>query len=478
MSTENRRESFGLPGQAVQVFEILRAMAATVVRPTTPFVPPGHMDFALGTDSEKTVLQVLEEVQAAVIPHCIQLRHPWAMAHMVPPPSTVSVIADLLIGLMNQCAFIWEEAPLATILEKEVLRWLAARLGLPPDVAGVLTGGGTASNCLAAFGAAERARALDKGGSRRWCVVASDQAHTSLEKATALTGMPHDAMVRVPTDSRGRVVPGRVGEVSRRLIREGRRPILFVCTAGTPNAGAIEPLDEFLLAAGECAAWCHVDAAYGGMMCLSRVSNPASVSWRLADSISWDPHKSLYVSYSAGAIFLRDPTALDRLRANGDYALRANGSDSAEMGRLDGSRRMEALKLWMTIKHFGRKGFADMIDRTCATSRAFAEHVRSCRDLQLLSEPDTNVVCFRYVGEGLSAEQEDAINISLQRALFFAGGPLLSTTRIDGRVFLRAVLLNPELQAHDIVAVVRRVRLEANRQVAGGLLPLAEPVSA
>lgn len=465
MSTETYHDAFGTPRRAALVLGRILDMAAYCFKPDAPFAPPRNLDLALGDGCGSELLQVLEDVQQKILPHAIQVRHPQAMAHMVPPPATVAVVADLLIGLMNQCAFIWEEAPVASALEAEVLRWLCDQLHLPGHSTAYLTSGGTASNHLATLCAIERA-GREAARTERYCIVASDQAHLSLEKAAFATGLGDHSVVRVPTDKRGRLLPGRFGETAMRVRREGRRPILFVCTAGTPSAGLIEPIDEILQTARAHSGWCHVDAAYGGMLCMSRGSNE-SARWADADSLSWDPHKCLYVTYASGAFFLRDTEALRCLDVHGDYALKASASADPGARHLDGSRRLEALKLWMTIKYFGREGFADMTERTRHAAWVFARHVRSCSDFELLTEPDTNVVCFRYVGGGQAESASDSVNEAVQHNLFRTGGPLVSTTRVGGRVWLRAVLLNPRVEECDIVTSLRSIRREAERQAAG-----------
>jgi L-2,4-diaminobutyrate decarboxylase len=466
MSTEKFSEAFGSPSDASQVLSALQQIIADLLHPCTPFLPPQAADFSLDCASGQTLLSILEEVQHKVSRHAIHSRHPLAMAHMVPPPSTVSVIADLIIGLMNQCAFIWEEAPVAAAIEHEVLRWLSTQLGLPSGGQGLLTSGGTASNCLATFAAVDRARQRAGRIDDQWCVIASDQSHMSLDKAVALTGLHNDALVRMPTDARGRITPGLLAELSSDLRKAGRRLIMVVCTAGTTNAGTIEPVDEMITVARDHDAWLHVDAAYGGATRLSRHPHPSSAQWRLADSVSWDPHKSLYVSYASGALFLQDPRALGRLSVRGDYALKDEAARDAGTRHLDGSRRFEALKLWMAVKYFGRTGFAEITDQTLHLARIFSDEIQSFPSLRLVDEPDTNIVCFRYVADHLSEEELDAANLGLQRSLFFSEGPLLSSTRIGRRTVLRAVLLNPQLEARDIPSILQRICAEGSRWTA------------
>lgn len=429
---------------------------------TPPFRPP---DLRLRENSGLPIEQVVAEIGGGIAPHGVNYRHPLALAHMVPPSSVVSIIADLLVGGMNQCAFIWEEAPLAAQVERECIRWLTASLGWDDDAIGMLTSGGTMSNLLAAYLALSRDRA---GGSFSdsvgRCIIASDQAHFSLEKGGALIGLAPGSVIRIPTCDDGRLLSGTVMRAAAEARLRGLHPFLLVCTAGTTNCGIMEPVQEFIETARHHGAWCHIDAAHGGMMTLSRRREDYCNGWRSADSISWDPHKSLYVSYAAGALLLRDPATRFPLEFHSEYALREDCGEDAGAWHLEGSRRFDALKLWMTIRHFGRRGFADIIDHTLDLAAEFARMVRVQRELLLVAEPDTNIVCFRLACPGCNQEHADRINAAVQRTLFLNGGPLISSTRIAGRTVLRAVFMNPLTRSGNLPGIIERIVAEGERQ--------------
>jgi L-2,4-diaminobutyrate decarboxylase len=316
------------------------------------------------------------------------------------------------------------------------------------------------SNTVAVYLALQRARARGSRFGRGLCVVTTDQAHLSIEKATALVGLPKEAVLRVPTDAAGRLVPGTLHEV---VVRHGGDPFLCVCTAGTTSAGVLEPAEEFLAIARAHGAWCHIDAAYGGFVSLTGARRQHVAQWREADSISWDAHKSLHASYSAGALLLRDDASRQVLRSRGAYALKGNGAADAGDDHFEGSRRMEALKLWMCIRHLGTTGYAALADRMLVLASHLALQIHAREELELLTDPDTGIVCFRYHSPSLGLDELNRVNRSIQQQLFLRGGPLLSSTRIGERDVLRAVLLNPRTTPADFMGVIDRV-VEAGRR--------------
>jgi L-2,4-diaminobutyrate decarboxylase len=467
-------EATGLKFELQPLREVLRSplferFLQEIWEPQTCFSPPPVAAPRLGLSAPggSSLLEILAEVREKVARHAVNTRHPWALAHMTPPPATASVLADFLVGALNQCAFIWEEAPLAEALEAETVAWLARRLGLGRDATGILTSGGTLSNCLAAYLALAYHWKRFGDTPERLAVIATDQAHLSIRKAAALVGVGADAVISVPTDEQGRLRPGQIAAAAERALQMGQRPFLFVCTAGTSNAGVLEPPEEFLAAAQSHDAWCHIDASHGGLMVLGSDPYPGAEAWAEAESISWDPHKSLYVSYAVGSLLLKEPSLRAPLEFHSEYALKEDDlSRDAGAWHLEGSRRLDALKLWIVIRHLGDEGIDALTDHSLTLARVLADEVEASGDFELMTAPDTNVVCFRFVSPSLDETELDELNRRLQRHLYQSGGPLVSSTRVGGRAVLRTVLMNPALEVGQLGEILDAIRVEGLRQLA------------
>jgi L-2,4-diaminobutyrate decarboxylase len=466
MSIDAKDRMFDVPKEGGAVARTLGQVWEQLANPRNPFCPLSEgLDFTLEREQGVKLTDVLTDVLNSVVKHGVNFRHPWVFAHMVPPPSTVSVIADLIIGAMNQCAFIWEEAPMAAEMEREVIRWMNNRLKYGKRAGGILTSGGTMSNCLVTYLALERARQRGRFRPGRHYILVTDQAHFSVEKAARLVGLGTHAIIRVPSNSTGRIDAGRIATTVHQEFRRSRVPFLVICTAGTTNTGSLEPVEEFLSLARRFDAWCHVDAAHGGFMSLCESQELQISKWNLADSISWDAHKSLYVSYAAGALLVREDSLLDPLTFHSEYALKTGSNGDAGARHIEGSRRFEALKLWMTIKHFGVAGFRDATAKVLALAQKWASRVRASDDFRLVADPDTNIVCFRLAYVDLEGECLNQVTESIQKYLFANGGPLLSSTKICGESVLRAVFLNPETEERELDAAFDRMSEQAKLQI-------------
>lgn len=429
-----------------------------IFEPAAPHEPSDRGNLPALSDDGVPALQVLTEVEEHVVAGSVFQRHPMSIAHMHPAPATISVVADLLVAALNQCAFIREEAPAATVLEQRVVDWLARRVGYGHGAGGVLTSGGTMSNLLAVRLAMSRRDAV--GGARPGSVIASSAAHLSLEKAAAVAGLDRASIIRLPCDEEGRVRLADLGGVVDRARAAGRPPFLIAATAGTTSTGAVEDVSAVLRVARDADAWLHIDAAHGGSLCLT--GDRRARCWREADSISWDPHKTLYVSYASGCLLVKRRACLSTFEANGDYALKRGATEDAGTWHFEGSRRMDALKLWMCIRHFGVEGYRRLSLETMEIAREFASHITHADDMELVTWPETNIVCFRVVPDGFEDAALDDLQDDVQRTLFRDGGPLLSTTRVGDRTVLRAVISNPQSGTLRWERVLKRVRSAAH----------------
>jgi L-2,4-diaminobutyrate decarboxylase len=456
MLVESVRSAFGIPPDDRRVIASVLKTLRAILEPGATHTN-GAADVSLENVAGQAMTSVLAEVDAMVRGASVNPRHPGAIAHMVQPPATIAVLGDLLVGALNQCAFVWEQGPLVARVEREVLRWMTRRLALPESAAGMLTSGGTASNMLAFFLARScRAASGDRNVGLLRAIV-SDQAHFSIDKAARLVGFGRQAVVRIPTDAQGRLRPGDVMRTAERVAATGEIPFLFVATAGTSNAGAMEPVEEYLDAARRFGAWAHLDAAFGGLLALSRRGQRECAPWSAADSISWDPHKSLFVPFASGALFVRDPDVLNALEFHSEYALKRGDSEDVGFRHLDGARRFEALKIWMVIRHLGLAGLRDFSDRKLKLAADFVAELRRSGPFDVMTEPDLNVVCFRFAPPGLDASELDSLNLAIKDTLFRSGSVLLSATRLGGRLALRAIFSNPALEHEQLRAIVNTI---------------------
>jgi glutamate/tyrosine decarboxylase-like PLP-dependent enzyme len=305
----------------------------------------------------------------------------------------------------------------------------------------------------------------------------SDQAHFSFLRAASILGFPADTVVVVPADDRFRLQAGPVADAIERDRAAGRTPFAIMGTAGTTNTGSVDALADLADLAEREGLWYHIDAAYGGAARLSERDAPLVPSLERADSITIDPHKWFFQAYDIGALLVRDGSQLEATysyrpeyyRGGGaaDRAPDAHGSGELDFYRLgmEGTRRFRALKLWLSWKHLGTRGLGKLVEMNVDIAAALSSQIAASEDFEiLLAEPALSVVCFRHLPDGRAGGdpgERDAIDVhqdALQGALEHSGRGFLTTTRLNGRTWLRAGVLNYMATEADMTALLDDLR--------------------
>jgi aromatic-L-amino-acid decarboxylase len=418
--------------------------------------------------------QVLAEFAATIAPYPFGNAHPRFAAWVNSPPHPLGVAASALAAAMNPSVAGGNHA--AVHLERQVVRWFADLLGWSGGHAGQLVSGGSAATLTAL--AAARRRAMTRAGldDRRDglaaaagepVVYATAEAHSCATKAVEVLGIGSAHITLVATDGDRAMDPG---DLRRRLAADraaGKLPIAVVASAGTVNTGAVDPLPEIAAACAEHDVWLHVDGAYGApAVLLLDAWEPVRAGLARADSIALDPHKWLYAPVDAGLVLFRDEAiARDTFSLVPPYLRTGGDADEpvwfSEYG-LEQTRPFRALKVWMQLRHLGRDGYRRLIARDIAVADALRDELGRAADFEVLGH-GLSVVCFRHLGPARDEAGLDAHNEALLHALQAAGRAFLAGTRVDGRLALRACIVNPATTTADTRAIIAEIRRCAPR---------------
>jgi aromatic-L-amino-acid decarboxylase len=226
----------------------------------------------------------------------------------------------------------------------------------------------------------------------------------------------------------------------------GRRPCCIVGVAGTTSTGVIDPLPELAEIARESDCWFHVDAAYGGALAFSNTHKGKLRGIELADSITFDPHKWMFVPFSCGATLVRDGGQVlrDSFDMSPEYLSEDRGFSDAEYdffryGQM-GTRRFNSLKLWMCFKFMGRSGYSETVERHIELTQYLAARLDQLPDFERVGEIETAVCCFRYLPnavQALALVDQDRVQQNLQQRVERSGRAFFPSTILHGRRALR-----------------------------------------
>lgn len=415
--------------------------------------------------------EVYEEFRRLILPYTNGNTHPRFWAWVQGTGDAHGMLAAMLAAGMNPMTAGFAQS--STIVERQVIEWLAELMGLPRDSSGVLASSGTMANVLG-LAVARCARSgfnvREEGlsGQAPQVVYCSAETHGWARRAVEVLGIGNRWLRRVGVDGRYRM---DVGELRRRMDedrRAGLRPVCVVGTAGTVNTGAVDPLEELAkVCAGED-VWFHVDGAFGALARWSGKLAPLVQGMERADSLAFDLHKWGSLPFACACLLVRDAAAhraafaMERpYMAPGERGVLAGGVPFADLG-IDLTRGFEALKVWMCLQTHGVEKYAAGIEENVRQAQRLARLVEAAPELELMAPVELNVVCFRYAPAG--CEGLDALNRELLLRLEESGRALVSSTMLGGRFALRAANVNHRSTDEDFDELVRAV-LEIGKEM-------------
>jgi L-2,4-diaminobutyrate decarboxylase len=397
--------------------------------------------------------EIVRRLAADVIPDSNWLHHPMAMGHQVAPPLPSSIWTESLIGALNQSLAVWEMSPVSSVLERIVVRWMCDLVGFGDRAGGTFTSGGTEATTTALVAARNAAYpdAWTDGIASGGVIVCGADAHYAVARAAGILGIGTSNLVTIPSRP-GRMDVGALASTLDALIANGKTVVAVVATAGSTPTGSFDDLDGIADACDQRRLWLHVDGAHGASALLSTHHRPRLRGIERARSLAWDPHKMMLMPLSAGMLIVRDIADLDRAFAQRAPYLFSDDADDRlrDHGRRSFmcSRRADVLKLWVALHRHGRAELAALHDHLCATTHALWNAVRGNPRFEALHEPESNILCFRYVpprtpGVAPDEEELDALNLRLRERLNRSGVAWITTTLLGGRRVLRVTVMNP-----------------------------------
>ncbi len=411
----------------------------------------------------KTLLRELR----SHLTYAMNATHPGYIGHMDSIPATMSLVGDLLVAALNNNMLSVEMSPVFSRLEPLVMQQIAARFGLGEGSGGVMVSGGSLANLQALTVARNQAFDTVKTGvvglAQQPVFFVSEAAHTSMQKAAMMMGLGTESAIALRTNADSQVDIQNLKQKLAQAKANNQQPFAVVATAGTTVTGNVDPISEMAEIAKAHGLWFHVDAAYGGAVVFSDTHRNLLTGIDQADSITFNPQKWLYIAKTCAIALFKDFDILKRhFRILAPYM----GDDTqwANLGELtiQGTRHADILKLWLSLQHIGTAGYASIIHHNYCLTEAFTRQVSNRSCLQLASQPQMNIVCFRLISEAIPSDQWDELNARLQHYLLAeAAAPsqavFLSLPRYRGQRWLKAVLLNPYMQIETIDRLFTRI---------------------
>jgi len=447
--------------ESVEDFPVLSRVAPGEITRALPRYPPAN---------PAPFEQIMADFQDTIIPGIAHWNHPGFFAYFGISGAGPGVLGEAITAALNVNAMLWRTSPAATELEEVALAWLREMVGLPQQFRGHVQDTASTST-MVALGAAREAAGLDvrrEGLAGRVLprlrIYASEEAHSSVDRAAITLGLGTTGVRKVSTDASLRMDPAALAEAIRTDRADGVRPIAVVATIGTTSTTSVDPVAEIADICDAESLWLHVDAAYGGAAAILPELRSLMYGWERSDSIVINPHKWLFVPLDCSALFVRDTEVVRRaFSAVPEYL--TTPEDGSVTNLMDNGpalgRRFRALKLWMTLRYFGVTGIADRLREHLRLARLFTNWVGDADDWEILAPVQFSTVCFRYHPSDSGPQEIDKLNEQILERVNQSGNVFLSHTRIAGRFALRLAVGNIRTQERHVELAWQELRAAA-----------------
>lgn len=451
--------------------------------PVMARVKPGEIRAALpaaAPERGEPFSDVLRDFEKVIVPGITHWNHPSFHGYFAVTGSAPGILGELFAAALNVNAMVWRSSPAGVELEEHVLDWLRELVGLPVGFRGAIQDTASVSSLTALGAARHRAypEVREQGlfGLRPGRIYASQEAHSSIDKAGILLGFGHQGVRRVRSDAEFRMVPEALRDAIREDLAAGILPVAVVATVGTTSTASADPVEAIAEICEEFGIWLHVDAAYAGASAMVPEVRSQFRGWERADSIVFNPHKWLFTPVDC-SVFLtrRVEETKGSLALTPEYLRTREGSVATNLMDFGPAlgRRFRALKLWFILRYFGAEGVRDRIREHIRLAQLFGSWIEADSGWELIAPVSFSTVAFRAVSPEGSGEDQDRLNMDILEKVNASGEVFLSHTRLRGRIGLRLSIGNLRTREHHLERSWELLREAAGSGVLAG--STAEP---
>jgi aromatic-L-amino-acid decarboxylase len=406
---------------------------------------------------------ILTDFERIIMPGITHWNSPGFLAYFGITGSGPGILGEMLSGALNVNAMLWRTSPAATELEQVTVDWLRQMLGLPHPLFGVINDTAS-SGVLYALAAAREALPFhirQKGIAGRTDVprlryYASQEAHSSVDKAGIVLGVGQDGLRKIGIDSEFRMDVEQLEQAIREDIMSGWQPFAVVATVGTTSTTSVDPVPQIAEICERYNLWLHVDGAYGGSAAIDPAMRWAIAGCERADTIIINPHKWLFTPIDCSILYTSKPDVVKAAFSLVPEYLRNTESAREDVLNLMDygtslGRRFRSLKLWMIMRYFGQDGLAARIREHIRLARLFAGWIDEVSTFERLAPIPFSTICFRAHPIGMDDESKlDALNESIINSINEQGRFFLSHTKLNGKFTIRVAIGNLRTTETDI----------------------------
>ena len=410
---------------------------------------------------------LLNDVQS-YLKYSVKTYHKQFVNQLYSGENMPAFIGEIITALTNTSMYTYEVAPIATLIEKELIQKMCKIAGFE-NGGGTFSTGGSNANMLAMMSARNRILPMVKQNGVQSAPVlsafVSEQSHYSFDTAANILGIGSKHVYKVKSDSSGKMIPLNLQNLIEKSISMGETPFFVAATAGTTLLGAFDPLDEIAEMAKMYHLWMHVDGSFGGSIILSNRYQYLFKGLEKADSFTWNPHKLMNVPLIASVLLLKDKHRLTKNLSdlNTDYIYHDNDLEEYNLGKqsVQCGRRVDALKVWLAWRYYGDLGYEKRINKMFDLAKYAENIVKNNSKLQLLAERQSLNINFIYKSK--NPERNNELNLKIRENLMRKGISLVNYGYLKNKVSIRLVISNPDIDEKDLNKFFENFITEGNK---------------
>ena len=408
-------------------------------------------------DFNSPLLNIPGSLVKNILDRSIHLHSRRAMGHQVSPPMPVGILFSMLNSFLNNGSAVYEMGMTSNVLEKIVTENLAQKLGYEKDASGFITSGGSLGNLTALLAARARATSVWNAGyssDEKLAVMVSGEAHYSIDRAVRIMGLGAGGIIKIPANEKFQMDTGLLNKYLEIALAEGKKVFCIVGSACSTSTGSYDNLEDIAAFATKHKIWFHVDGAHGAAVTYSPKFKHLIGGIEKADSVIIDFHKMMLCpALSTAVIFKRRADSYKTFLQQARYLFAEQDTEEwyhSGKRTVECTKHMNILAIYSVMRMYGDDIFMQNVETLFDLAIEFAVLIKSNEKFELAYEPQSNIVCFRY----LDGENTDSTNQQILKYLLEDGRFYIVSTVINRKFYLRVSIMNPLTTSEDLMDLI------------------------
>ena len=436
--------------------------------PVLPWNEPDQLAESFSFESGNGEKELLNTFIRRILDNSIHIHHPHYIGHQVTSPLPATVLVQFCTTLLNNGAAIYEMGPVNMAMERNVIKKFGSLIGFPSSFDGIFTHGGTAGNLTAMLAARQAItdyNIWDDGvrEKNRPGYIISEQAHYSVGRNVKIMGLGEESIIKIPVDKNYRMRTDLLEEIKAGAEKKGIRIISVVASSCSTATGSYDDLESIADFCEKNGLWMHVDGAHGMGVLFSEKYNHLVKGIERADSVVIDFHKMLLVpALNTLVMFRNGERSFETFAQKASYLFQKSQKNvwyNSAIRTIECTKSALGIIAYTALKYYGKSYYSQYIDSRYDLTADFALMIKSDCQLQLATEPESNIICFRFAPEGYNDLVLNKINSEIRSKIIKEGSFYIVQTELEGKIWIRLTIINPVTSENDLKSLLDRVKV-------------------